>query len=382
MTILSRIGLVLQDFVGFEQPGGLAGVELVLDLAGFACGLGFGWVFWIEGETSGEDAFDDGEFVAAAMAFRLRGVEVRQGDLAERFLFVGAPCEEGLRGAVEAISVEFRGAVGVGVGHFDAGHDAGHVHFDGFVVQLKSGRGDGERVAAAVVRTEGLEGDALQRFFLIEGWCWFGKEKLITVLDFSSYIAGGSGIGFSIEGKCGEAWSGSAAPDGDEQVAEAVLNRLAGVDGLGDDLDGTEGFEAVGGAFQDEHCGTTRAVVGAPAIHQGEDVVRAVVVEIGACDVVVIRFDFRIDFLEGGLSEGKGWRRGVGEAGEGEQEEEGHFHGDDGIGGEWALVQGSLGGRASRSERAILSRRARRVLTFSGWVGARSWVSEGSSLRW
>jgi hypothetical protein len=131
----------------------------------------------------------------------------------------------------------------------------------------------------------------------------------------------------SIEGKRGEAWSGSAATDGDEQVVEAILNRLAGVDGLGDNLDGAEGFEAVGCAFQDEHCGTTRAVVGAPAIHQGEDVVRAVVVEIGACDVVVIRFDFGVDFLEGGLSEGKGRRRGVGEAGEGEQEEEGCFHG-------------------------------------------------------
>ena len=55
-----------------------------MDLAGFAFGFGFGGVFWIEGETSGEDAFDDGEFVAAAMAIRLRGVEVWQGDLAEQ----------------------------------------------------------------------------------------------------------------------------------------------------------------------------------------------------------------------------------------------------------------------------------------------------------
>ena len=66
--------LEIHDLVHLQQPSCLTRVEFVLDLADLAGGLGLRVVVGIDRETAAEDAFDDGELVAAAIALRVRGV--------------------------------------------------------------------------------------------------------------------------------------------------------------------------------------------------------------------------------------------------------------------------------------------------------------------
>jgi hypothetical protein len=311
----------------FQQPARLTGVEFVLDLAHFTGGFRLRFFIRIDRETATEDAFHHGEFVAAPVAFRLRGIQLRQGDLAERFVFVGTPGEQGLRGAVKAVNVEFRRAVGIDVGDLDPGDDAADVHFDGPVVFFEPRGGDGEAVAAAGVGAEYLESDILQCLLFVERWRGFRKEEFIAFLNLGGRFAGRGWVGLAIELQRREPRFRAASADADQQVPESVVDGFSGVDRLVDDLDRSERFEAVGRALEHEHGRPAAAHVAALAVHQREHVFLAVGVEVGAGDVVVVGLDVRIDLLQCGLGEGKDWRRGVCEAGSEEEGQDRGFHG-------------------------------------------------------
>ncbi len=138
-----------------------------------------------------------------------------------------------------------------------------------------------------------------------------GKKHGVVGLLLGIGLAGRNGIAAAIKCQCGQAGSGASTAHGDKQIAMSVAAVLAQVNRAAHHFHRTDAGKAFFLAVHDEKRAPAGTAVAALAIHQRKHVLLAIGIQVGAGDVVVVRFDFGIDLLKRCLGERKHRRGGL-----------------------------------------------------------------------